>query len=606
MKDDTQIIQALKHMRMPLMIVGADGIIAQSNEANNQLFAHDNLIGQSVLDVLDIESVAALTALVEPPAVDAVIKGMTGRTRTGTALLLSVNLTIWHDAERGLQHALALTDIDPEDIANRVSNEALERANCAVNGARIGIFEYNPLNDSVVVSDLWRELTNLDAPLSEIQAEWRARVHPDDLKSALLPVQMCIEGKLDRGKSEHRFLAEDGSHWRWMHADISVARRDKDGRVTRLIGAMTDVTDRHMVDESLRISQEQFRSAFEYSTVGKVIVAPDGHFLRVNRALCAMLGYSQTELLQTGFQEITHRDDLESNLQMLDQLKSNAIPSFQVETRFLRANGSVMWGLVGVSMVKGPDGTADHFIAQIVDIADQKRLDEMKGQFVATVSHELRTPLTSVLGALALLSSMDEEPFSDEARRLLFIAQENGNRLNALISDILDFEKFSARQMQFTPLPYPIAGLLDQAVLANLVIADKFGVNFAVNCPDRSLIAYVDAKRFQQVMTNLLTNAAKFANPDSTVEIAIEPQSGFVKISVVNIGETIPDDFRDRAFKPFSQASTRSTQKRGGTGLGLNITKQIVEKTGGTIGFDSTAEGRTTFWFTVPTTETHD
>lgn len=262
-----------------------------------------------------------------------------------------------------------------------------------------------------------------------------------------------------------------------------------------------------------------------------------------------------------------------------------------------------MWGLLSVGMVKDAEGYPDHFISQIVDLTEQHRLSELRSEFVATVSHELRTPLTSVLGSLTLLSSMNDEPFSDEAQRLLFIAQENGKRLHALVNDILDFERFSARQMRFDLSRHQIVGLTEEAMLANMGSADKFGVRFDIHCPDRSVTGFVDPTRFQQVMTNLLTNAAKFACEGSTINVTVEGQSEAVRVSVTNEGAGIPDAFRDQIFRPFSQAASATTRARGGTGLGLNITKQLVEQTGGTIGFDSEQGGKTTFWFTVPIDE---
>lgn len=139
--------------------------------------------------------------------------------------------------------------------------------------------------------------------------------------------------------------------------------------------------------------------------------------------------------------------------------------------------------------------------------------------------------------------------------------------------------------------------------MTNLALADKFGVRFKNSYADRALTGFIDPKRFQQIMANLLSNAAKFANEGSIVDIAVENQEKSIKVSVSNTGDGIPDEFRDLIFKPFSQAAPVSTRKRGGTGLGLSITKQIVEQMGGKIGFDSTPGGTTTFWFTIPTVE---
>lgn len=601
--DDAPIIHAFKQMQVPLMIVGPDGAILRCNRATDRLFGYGDgdLMGRPVFDVLPVASVAELNAFIEAPAIDAIVKGMIGRSRNGNPLPLAVHITAWSDAERGLQHALVLRDVTEEMELVRQSKDELKRANNVIRGARIGVFDYDSDTNAVIVSDIWRELLELDASdTTDVQEEWRARVHPGDLDRALEPIRICLEGRSERASCEYRLRSKDGSHWRWMRTDVAISRRDKAGRVIHLIGAMTDITDRKTTEDALRRSVEQFKSAFDNATVGKAIVGLDGRFLRVNPALCDIFGYSEADLLQADFQTLTHPDDLKQDLFKLDLLKAGSIPAYQIEKRYIRENGATIWGLLSVGMVKDADGRPDHFISQIIDVTEQRRLIELKSEFVATVSHEIRTPLTLVLGSLTLLSSMDDEPFSDEAQRLLYIAEENGKRLHALVDDILDFEKFSKRQMRFTLARHRVAGLVEEAVFANMAFADNYGVRFHIECPDQSLAAWVDPKRFQQVMTNLLTNAAKFANKGSNVDVSVKGQMKAVRISVSNDGDGVPPAFRDQIFKPFAQAAPSATRARGGTGLGLNITKQIVEQTGGKIGFDSEAGGRTTFWFTVP------
>ncbi|WP_171054647.1 PAS domain-containing sensor histidine kinase [Roseovarius arcticus] len=606
--DDASIIHAFRHMQVPLMIIGPDGTIQYCNDATHRLFGYggDDLIGRASSLVLPVASVAELNAHIKAPASNANIKDMLGTRKCGSPIPLAVHMTASNDAIQGLQHALVLRDITDERDAACLARNELTRANNAIKGARIGVFEYTPLTETVIVSDIWRELLELD-PTDEVdvQVEWRERVHPDDLAAALEPIRICLEDISERASCEYRLRSKNGSRWRWMQTDVAVARRDQDGKVIRVIGAMTDITERKTAENDLRRSVEQFRSAFDNATVGKAIVGLDGQWLGANRALCDLLGYSEEELLKTNFQSLTHPDDLDSGLIKLDHLKEGNARSYQTEKRYIRSNGAVMWGLLSVGIVKDADGMPDHFISQIVDVTEQRRLNELRSEFVATVSHELRTPLTSVLGSLTLLSTMDSEPLSDGAQRLLFIAQENGKRLHALVDDILDFEKFSARQMRFSPSRQCIIGLVEEATMANLASADRFGVRFNIICPDRSLTGFVDPKRFQQVITNLLSNAAKFADRGSMIDVTVEEQSRTVRISVANDGDGIPDSFRDDIFKPFSQASSAATRARGGTGVGLNITKQIVEQTGGTIGFDSHEGGKTIFWFTVPIEDPH-
>ncbi|WP_108485115.1 PAS domain-containing sensor histidine kinase [Oceaniglobus ichthyenteri] len=606
--EKSPIIDAFKRMQVPLMIVGADGRILECNQATEHLFAypHGQLVGRATREILPDASLEWLQAQIVPPAIDTVIKGMTGRTRDGDTMLLAANVTAWTDSERGLQHALVLRDITLDASAEKLARNQMKRTNDAIIGAGIAVFEYNRVTDTIIVCDQWRAILELEqSEPVDMRNEWRGRVHPDDLETALAPMYRCLAGEAGRVSCDYRLLSRDGLRWRWIRSDISIAERDASGTVIRINGAMSDITDRKSVETALRRSVERFRSTFEGAAIGMAIVTPDGRFLEVNPAICAAFGYSEEDLLKTDFQTLTHPEDLASDLAQFERLKAGEISCYQLEKRYFRSNGAIMWGLLAVTMIRDDENRPDQVIKQIIDVTERRRLSELKSEFVSTVSHELRTPLTSILGSLTLLSSMDAEPFSDEAQRLLYIAEQNGERLHALINDVLDFEKFSAQQMRVHLFSQPIVPLIDEAVMASLSYADKFGVRFVVHTPDRALRAYADPKRFQQVMANLLSNAAKFATEGSVIEIVTEDIGSAIRVSVTNDGQTIPKAFHDDLFKPFAQAAPSSTRRRSGTGLGLSITKQIVEQTGGEIGFDSPEGGQTTFWFTAPKNNPH-
>lgn len=476
----------------------------------------------------------------------------------------------------------------------------LIRSDHAVRGANIGVFEYDLRSKAVLVSDIWLNLLEIgqDEPL-DLQEEWRRRVHPDDLSAALEPIRACSEGEVETASCEYRLNSRDGTRWLWMQTDITVAKRDAKGRPSRLIGAQTDVTARKETEEALRIKVEQFRSAFHFAPIGKAIVGLDGRHTMVNAALCSLLGYSEADLLKLDFQSITHPDDLSHDLSQLSQLIDGQIQSYSIQKRYKRANGSLMWGQLSVGLVRDSQGNPDHLVAQVADITEQRQMDDLRSQFVSVVSHELRTPLTSILGALSLLELSDDPAISDDVQRLLFIAKTNGERLHSLIDDILDFQKFSARQVSVSLSPHRLAGLIEEGLLASSVLAEQNGVGIEQPTLDRTLIAMVDPKLCQRVMTNLLSNAIKFANLGSKVEVTAARHNSMLKVMVTNTGPGIPESFKDRVFSPFSQAGSSAVRKVGGTGLGLSITKQMVEQMGGSIGFDSQPGQLTTFWFTV-------
>ncbi|MCZ4353547.1 PAS domain S-box protein [Roseovarius aestuarii] len=600
---ESLIIDAFMHMQVPLMIVGPDGVIHHCNQASSRLFGYeDNTLNYlSVFDVLSVKTMSELSAYIEPPAYSAVITDLPGINQSGTPIPLLIQLTAWTDTNGDRQHALAMRDIAEDVKAARLSREELKRAHNAINGARIGVFEYDCETGKLSVSDMWRELMELDGSETQpLMEEWRSRVHPHDAETVTNLLQDCLNGESERVSCEYRTRSKDGKKWRWVSADMAVSKRDAEGKVVQATGAMSDITERKKIELAYHRIAKQFRSSFENATIGKAVVGLEGEFLQVNTALCEILGYTEEELFKTNFQTLTHPDDLVKDLEQFKRLKAGETSSYQTEKRYLRSNGAVMWGLVSVGMVVDSNGKPDHFISQIVDVTEQRRLDELKDQFVATVSHELRTPLTSLLGSLSLLSSTDAFSLPDSARKLIGIAQKNGSRLESLVNDILDFEKFSARQMRYSLSDHPISNLIEDAISLNRPYAQKFGVQFETRIVDKELKGLVDPKRFQQVMSNLLSNAAKFANDGSVIDVTLEKADDDIKVSVTNYGSGISKEFRKQIFKPFSQDLPTNNQERGGTGLGLSITKKIIEQTGGAIDFDSEENGKTTFWFTVP------
>lgn len=471
----------------------------------------------------------------------------------------------------------------------------------AVRGAGIGVFEYDLRTRTVAVSDIWRTMLEIAADENlDLQEEWRLRVHPDDLIAALEPIRACGEGEVEKACCEYRLKNREGTRWQWMQTDIAVSKRDAKGRPLRLIGAQTNITARKETEEALRVSEEQLRSAFQFAPIGKAIVGLDGSHRRVNPALCSLLGYSEAELLELDFQKLTHPSDLENDLSHLSRLIEGHIQSYTIKKRYVRANGSIMWGQLSVGLVRDSSGNPDHLVSQVVDITEQQQLDQLRSRFVSVVTHELRTPLTSVLGALSLLELSDDPSISDDMQRLLFIAKTNGERLHVMINEILDFQKFSTHDVSLSLAPHRLARLVEDSLIASLVFAERYGITLEQSTLDRDLITMVDPTYFHRAMSNLLSNAVKFADSGSTVEISSQRQGTSIKVSVSNRGIGIPESFKESVFLPFSQAGSRVARAVGGTGLGLSITKEIVEQMGGAIGFESTPGETTTFWFTLP------
>ena len=221
---------------------------------------------------------------------------------------------------------------------------------------------------------------------------------------------------------------------------------------------------------------------------------------------------------------------------------------------------------------------------------------EVKSQFLSTVSHELRTPLTSIIGSLELIKADKRGLLSDPLKPIISIAARNAQRLAALIEDLLDLQKIEAGEMEFTFKPIDANNLVDEAVESTAGYASKLGINVAtIPCEEECQISG-DRNRLIQVMSNLLSNALKFSGEGDEVKVQVESFGSRIRISVRDEGIGIPLGAEDRVFGKFSQVDSSDVRKVGGTGLGLNITKQIIERHNGIVDFDSELGVGSTFY----------
>jgi PAS domain S-box-containing protein len=234
------------------------------------------------------------------------------------------------------------------------------------------------------------------------------------------------------------------------------------------------------------------------------------------------------------------------------------------------------------------------------DLTKQRHIDRMKDEFLATVSHELRTPLTSVLGALGLMASGAAGVLPKAAIPLAEVAKRNGERLSRLIDDILDITKLEGNQMVLHLRPTCLDSLLREAMAANVGYAQRSDVELAIECKPGSPKVRVDADRFLQVMANLLSNAIKHSSAGDTVRVNLEWTPRQVRVNVRDHGPGIDPKFRSRMFEKFSQADASDRRAQGGTGLGLYITRMLVERMGGCIDVDSEPDQGATFFLVFP------
>ncbi|HGE70112.1 TPA: response regulator [Candidatus Poribacteria bacterium] len=242
----------------------------------------------------------------------------------------------------------------------------------------------------------------------------------------------------------------------------------------------------------------------------------------------------------------------------------------------------------------------DAILMTLRDVTERKQVEKMKDEVISIVSHEIRGPLTSIINSLSLIIDGETGDIPEPTKKMIEIAYRNSERLLRLTNDMLDIRKIESGKMEFNYQVLEVMPLIEQAIEANRSYADQFKVRIRLEntIPDAKI--KTDSDRFIQILTNLLTNAAKFSPPEDEIIVSVSRNKGFLRISVKDHGPGIPEEFQNRIFSKFAQFTAQGARRKGGSGLGLSISKMLVENLGGSIGFETKPNEGTTFYFDLP------
>lgn len=386
--------------------------------------------------------------------------------------------------------------------------------------------------------------------------------------------------QLERRVAERTAELEEAN--RSLQTEISIRNRE--------------IMERIRAEDAMRASEERYRDLFENASDFIQMVAPDHRFLYVNRAWRTALGYTSQDLATLRMFDILPEDQGARYRELVQQATSGQDVG-KFETEFITKTKTRIAVEGSISCKREKDKLIS--IRGIFrDVSQRKDIDRIKNEFITTVSHELRTPLTAIHGSLGALTTGVGGDLSTKAKAFIEIAYKNSGRLVRLTSDFLDLQKMEAGRVEFSMRPVDLMPIVEQTLEANRGYADKYGVRFTLmRSADVRVTADID--RLMQVMTNLLSNAAKFSPSDGVVEISVAVHNPLVRVSVADHGPGIPPEFRERVFQKFAQAPQDGNKK--GTGLGLSISKSIIERMNGSMGFESEPGKGAVFYFELPT-----
>jgi PAS domain S-box-containing protein len=436
--------------------------------------------------------------------------------------------------------------------------------------------------------------------------------HPEDHSKQQALRHRLWTGEIERYQLEKRYLRKDGAIMWGLLSTTPIP--DERGAITTALGQILDISARKATEEALRDSETRFHSAFDNAPIGLALIAPDGSFQQVNRSLCDLVGFSEGELLGKTDKEITHPDDLADDLAQVARLWAGEIDAYGMEKRYIHKDGHAVWIQLSVSAVQDDRGL-HYAIAQIEDISARRHLDleratmlasereytrqlreltEMRADLTAMVGHELRSPVAALRLMTDMLATGELTPAAQA--QTLETMRGQIDQMDRLASDVAASAAADRDDFAVQLQPVSLAVLLDgAAIFARTALADH---DFSmVGRPDVQV--WCDPERISQVLANLLGNAGMHNPPGTPVSLTVRRHGNHVRFEVTNLGPPIPPQEQALIFEKFGRGRAAAANQTSGTGLGLYLSRRIVEAHGGELWVESTPETGTTFGFDV-------
>lgn len=327
------------------------------------------------------------------------------------------------------------------------------------------------------------------------------------------------------------------------------------------------------LQEALAADPSWWSTLFGVAGLGMKVLDEDGRLIAVTPSLTEFLGRSRPEILELGLEGISHPEDLQEDRRLLASLLAGEIERYELDKRFLRGDGSTVWGHLTVISVPAPVQDGRWVVGLVQDITDRKKADLRLQRFIAEAAHELRAPLAVISGALELVAGAEDPA---DYRDLVSKAHERALRLSQLLRRMLDLSRLQdgasleRQSLHLAPLVRDAARVAEgPEPTAQIDVADD-------------LLVEGDVTALRQVLTNLLLNAGEHGGPP--VEVRAHQMGPWVAVTVRDHGPGVSERGRSDLFEPFSSGAA-------GTGLGLAITRSAVTSMGGSIRYEPADPG---------------
>ncbi|MDI6804470.1 MAG: PAS domain S-box protein [Bacteroidota bacterium] len=380
---------------------------------------------------------------------------------------------------------------------------------------------------------------------------------------------------------------------------------DESGKLINVVEIKRNITEELKAKKAAEQAEANFKSIFENSIEGIYQSSADGRIITTNKALLKMLGYSNIEEFSNipASQFYVNPDDRKAFQALMD--RDGKVTDYEI--RLKRKDGSEITVLENSRAVTAPEGEILYYEGMIQDITNRKAtenairsLNLQKDKFLSIVSHDLRAPFNSILGFTEMLLD-DKTEFTEEEKKefLQFIKQAAEQQLH-LLNNLLDWSRLETGRIRFEPRPTNLNELVGRSIVSLAGNVFRKNIKLFANIPERTIVN-VDENLMLQLFGNLISNAIKFTPQNGKVWVDfIEDEGSFVKIAVRDTGVGIPKEDFDKLFRIDTKYFSRGTEGEEGSGLGLALVAEVVQRHGGTITIDSEVDQGTSFIFTIP------
>ncbi|MFN0316374.1 MAG: PAS domain S-box protein [Burkholderiales bacterium] len=502
-----------------------------------------------------------------------------------------------------------------KDISRRKRMEAdlalaRERLALALSGSKLAVWDWDERAGKVYLSKEWNAMLGRPPQASEIPVkELFHFAHPEDHERIGLARLGVLKGPGQDYRVEHRVRMADGG-WKWILSYGTVTERAPNGHILRITGINADIDDLKQVEAQLRATLLEQNALLSSSPAGIFIVSAGRLILRANETMERMFGYGRMEMAGMRTRDLcaSEEDWAWIGRQGYEQAESGKMMRGEIQYR--RKDGSKFWGLLQGVAIDAKNSAGEKLFA-VVDISDSRktqaelrsakeaadRANRAKSEFLSRMSHELRTPLNAILGFSELFTVGANGPLTDDQRQCAEQIHMAGKHLLDMVNDVLDLSRIESDRIEVSLEPVHFENIFLEVVGMSETMSRQHGISISVDEDALSLPPVMaDPKRLRQALLNLLTNAIKYNRDGGSVNLrALEQGEHRVRIEVEDTGHGIAPEKLGSLFQPFNRLGLEASGIDG-TGIGLALSKRLVELMGGRIGVRSTPGAGSVFW----------